>query len=321
MRLRFHMFGTCNTTMSCTTVPAPLHLISALIMCAKSFAVVLEHDLGMCLSCGVLVVTAATIHHMCPATYSTVCLLVPLYLICSSIFSGYIPSLTVALMIGPVTVGVIGGAMSVCLHRYFAHRAFETDRITQCCLGIFACLAFQGPPLWWAAMHSKHHTFCDAPQDPHSVSQQGFGYAFLGWMLNPINYVESPFASRRIQALFDTPEMRAVEALFFVPPIFACCCGAWAFGYHTMLLLVLLPMVLCRLITTLFNVEYHPVNPSKTMCKSVDNARFLARIVGESQHESHHTHPRRAYRRDWDLPYWMMLWPLNLAGVIWNCQV
>jgi fatty-acid desaturase len=139
-------------------------------------------------------------------------------------------------------------------------------------------------------------------------------------MTNPANYLESPFATRRIQTLFDTPEMRVVEALFFVPPILACCCGTWAFGYHTMLLVVLLPMLLCRLITTLFNVEYHPANPNETQCKSVDNARFLARIVGESKHESHHTYPRRAYRRDWDLPYWILLRPLELAGGIWNCQ-
>jgi len=301
-------------------LPAPLHLVFSLLMCRKSLSFLLENSLDMCSAFCVLAATAAMIHHICPASYNAVSLVVPLYLLASSIFSGHLPSLAVALMVGPLTVVFIGGPMSICLHRYFAHKAFDTHRVIQCCLGVFACLAFQGPPLWWAVMHSKHHAYCDTAQDPHSVSQQGFWYAFLGWMMNPANYLESPFASRRIQALFDTPEMRAVEALFFVPPILACCAGTWAFGYHTMLFVVLLPMLLCRLITTLFNVEYHPANPSETQCKSVDNARFLARIVGESQHESHHTYPRRAYRRDWDLPYWTILWPLELAGGIWNCQ-
>jgi len=228
------------------TCPAPLHLIFSLMMCRKSFSVVLEYNLGMCSAFCVFIGTAAVIQHICPASYSTMCLGLPLYLIASSIFSGHVPSLAVALMIGPLTIVVIGGAMSICLHRYFSHRAFETDRITQCCLGIFACLAFQGPPFWWAVMHSKHHAFCDTAQDPHSDSQQGFWYAFLGRMINPLNYVESPFASRRIQTLFDMPEMRVMEALFFVPPIFACYCGTWAFGYHNMLLVILLPMVLCR---------------------------------------------------------------------------
>ena len=63
---------------------------------------------------------------------------------------------------------------------------------------------------------------------------------------------------------------------------------------------LLLPMLVCRLITLLFNVEYHPVSDTKR-CKSVDNPRLLALIVGESEHDLHHKSPAKSRRNDWDL--------------------
>ena len=63
---------------------------------------------------------------------------------------------------------------------------------------------------------------------------------------------------------------------------------------------LLMPMLLCRLITLLFNVEYHPATDTKR-CKSVDNPRLLALIVGESEHDLHHKSPAKSRRNDWDL--------------------
>ena len=71
---------------------------------------------------------------------------------------------------------IVGGCMSVCLHRYFAHQAFKTSRPMQCLVAIGGCHAWQGNPLWWASKHRRHHKHCDGPEDPHSWKQTSYLY-------------------------------------------------------------------------------------------------------------------------------------------------
>merc|ERR1719469_553638 len=75
--------------------------------------------------------------------------------------------------------------MSVSLHRYFAHNAFKCGRGAQFILFCLACLASQGPPLWWASKHRRHHAYCDTELDPHSPVVWSAAYAWLGWVYLP----------------------------------------------------------------------------------------------------------------------------------------
>ena len=70
--------------------------------------------------------------------------------------------------------------MSVCLHRYFSHKAFKCNRGVQLALYCIGCLAAQGPCLWWASKHSRHHAHCDNEQDPHTPVKYSRLYAWLG---------------------------------------------------------------------------------------------------------------------------------------------
>jgi hypothetical protein len=78
-------------------------------------------------------------------------------------------------------------------------------------------------------------------------------------------------------------------------------------------------MLNCILTTLLFNLQYHPEDNEKR-CKAIDDARLLAVIVGESNHEDHHVQPRRARRLDWDLPWWLTLSWMQASGLIWACK-
>ena len=115
------------------------------------------------------------------------------------------------------------------------------------------------------------------------------------------------------------PEMFLIEKLNPAPPIMLCCIANYYFGYTTMCWCFLGPMLSCRMITLLFNIEFHPSNNQKR-CKAVDNSRLLAVVVGESRHEDHHRRPRRARRLDLDLPWWLTLSWMQASGVIWNCK-
>ena len=72
----------------------------------------------------------------------------------------------------------VGVCMSVCLHRYAAHRAFDADPPVRLGLGVIGTLAMQGGPIWWASMHRRHHRHCDGARDPHSPVQVGVLGAF-----------------------------------------------------------------------------------------------------------------------------------------------
>ncbi len=82
--------------------------------------------------------------------------------------------------------GVEGG-----LHRCFTHRAFRPTPALTVLLGVAGCMAAQGPILFWASVHRKHHACADRDGDPHSPRPQGRGrfallrglwHGHVGWM-------------------------------------------------------------------------------------------------------------------------------------------
>mmetsp|Transcript_21544 Transcript_21544/g.41887 ORF Transcript_21544/g.41887 Transcript_21544/m.41887 type:complete len:296 (-) Transcript_21544:167-1054(-) len=227
---------------------------------------------------------------------------------------------------------LIGVCMSICLHRYFAHNAFATSRPFQFVLGIVSCFAYQGGPLSWAALHMTHHRNCDQPSDPHSVTQQGFWHAFVGWSMHPATLKAGKEGFSQLDRRVLTPEMHLVEGFHPVPVIGLLLTVLHLFGYEAMVWMCLAPMVSCRLITYLFNVEFHPdqqiagshdANPTTTgkfKCKSADKDRLLAQIVGESLHTDHHNHPKRSKRLDMDMPYWLTLSWMRRVGLVWDLK-
>ncbi len=100
--------------------------------------------------------------------------------------------------IGKVEIGcflfmylVTMGGMTIGLHRYFAHRTFETGPRMRLLLAITGSMSTQGPLLSWVTIHRKHHAFSDRPGDPHSphVHEKkvfgmlnGLWHAHIGWM-------------------------------------------------------------------------------------------------------------------------------------------
>jgi stearoyl-CoA desaturase (delta-9 desaturase) len=77
------------------------------------------------------------------------------------------------------------GGVEVGLHRYFSHRAFKCGKGMRLFLGIAGSMAGQGPVLFWATTHRRHHRHSDTDQDPHSPvghGLRGVWRAHVGWM-------------------------------------------------------------------------------------------------------------------------------------------
>lgn len=107
-------------------------------------------------------------------------------------------------------VGFTG--VAVALHRYFAHRAFETPSWVRDGLAVLAMSAAEGSVSFWVADHRRHHRFADQDGDPHSphATRGGpltrFWHAHCGWMLdhayaNPVLFAPDILADRRLMRL------------------------------------------------------------------------------------------------------------------------
>ena len=81
--------------------------------------------------------------------------------------------------------------LEVGYHRHLTHRSFVAKPALRSALAIFGSMGFEGPPLWWTAVHRRHHSYSDTEGDPHSPNLAGKGFAGLvkglfhahfGWM-------------------------------------------------------------------------------------------------------------------------------------------
>ena len=247
--------------------------------------------------------------------------ILPLSLIISLFCLHGLPNITQIFMSFVNIFILTGTAMSATLHRYFSHNSYKTSRLFQFILSIFSTLAYQGGPIWWASKHRRHHKHCDDPYDPHSVVQTNFFYAFIGWtMMEYEQHIDIQF----VEKLMKYPELLIVDKYWYLFPWTIWVVSYIYTGMYNTCVFFIAPMIGCRLVTLLFNVEYHTPNRNSVpgKCLALDTARFLGDCVGESAHARHHTHPAEIVRQSlgppyFDIPYYMYLMPLQLLGLIW----
>lgn len=96
----------------------------------------------------------------------------------------------------PVAVGICLAsfwlrmfAITAFYHRYFAHRAFKTNRFWQFFFAVLGNTAAQRGPLWWASHHRQHHRHSDSEHDLHSPVAHGFWHSHLLWFMTPRGFV------------------------------------------------------------------------------------------------------------------------------------
>ena len=78
-------------------------------------------------------------------------------------------------------------ALTAFYHRYFAHRAYKTNRFWQFVFAAAGMTAIQRGPLWWAAHHRRHHLHADTEEDAHSPLQ-GVLWSHFGWFTCAKNF-------------------------------------------------------------------------------------------------------------------------------------
>lgn len=201
--------------------------------------------------------------------------------------------------------------MSACLHRFFSHQAFKTSRLGMFMLAMLGSLANQLGVLWWASKHIRHHKYCDQPEDPHSVTQTNWLYAFCGW-----TFYENDTEYKYLHNDILVPEIIFLNYFHFLPKL-ALIATLWhCFGYSWCFYLYIFPATLSCFSTLEFNTSFHP-KTEKEKCKSIDVKDGFSYWIGEGYHDDHHKHPTRAHRPGFDLPYYLFIYPLWKLGLIY----
>ena len=109
--------------------------------------------------------------------------------------------------------------VEVGFHRLFSHRSFSAHRGVRIALAILGSFAFQGPVIWWAATHRRHHRTSDREGDPHSMYLKGtsrwaivkgFVHAHLGWLFVPSS-MRAPAWSTNARDLYRDPDLLRIH--------------------------------------------------------------------------------------------------------------
>jgi stearoyl-CoA desaturase (delta-9 desaturase) len=206
----------------------------------------------------------------------------------------------VVAFVGPFVVGVTWKAFALFLvmvwgrvwfitagyHRYFAHRAYKTNRAFQLILAVGGATCAQKGPLWWAGHHREHHRNSDTEADIHSP-MKGFWWSHVGWVLCD-KYDEIPH--ERIKDFSKYPELRFVDkwnGLFPWAAAIACTVIA---GLPGLFLGFFLGTVVLWHNTFLVNSLAHVMGRRRyvTTDTSRNSALVAITTLGEGWHNNHH---------------------------------
>lgn len=207
-------------------------------------------------------------------------------------------------------------------HRYFAHRSFRTSRPFRFMLALLGTLALQKGVLWWAAHHRKHHRYSDQPGDVHSVKQDGFWWAHVGWIMSS-KYTETD--RDRIKDMASFPELRWLNRFWIVPFVLLCVVFYFALGFQALVWGCFISTVVLFHATFCINSLMHMVG--RRVYDTSDESRnsmVLALItMGEGWHNNHHyyqTSVRQGFR--WweiDMSYYILVL-LEKIGAVWDLK-
>ena len=241
---------------------------------------------------------------------------------------GYPPSWT-DLIVWLILHTLILIGVEVGFHRHFAHRSYKSHPAIRVILAILGSMAFQGPVIWWAATHRRHHNFSDKPGDPHSPHLHGPGiwpfvrgqfHAHMGWLF----VSESTRAigwDRYVNDLYRDRAIFKVHTLYFYWLLMGFLIPAIVGGLVSGTLMGAFLGFLWGGFVRVFmmnHVFYWCINsvthtfgtrPFRSDDQSTNNIWLAIPTLGQSWHNNHHAFPSSAFMG-------LRWWELDLGGLV-----
>jgi len=225
---------------------------------------------------------------------------------------------------------VIG--LEIGFHRYFSHRSFKCGPALRFILAFLGSIAGEGPVLFWAATHRRHHAVADTEDDPHGPLKPGlagFIRAHMGWLFEPQTLEMGRICPDLIR---DRTTMFAQRFYFLWVALGLLLPSAIGFMFHGAR--GAFDGFLWGGLVRIF-IAHHATWSINSMCHlfgtrghdTDDASRNLAPLalltLGGSWHNNHHAFPRSAFN---DFRWWQIdpsAWLIRLAAkasLVWDVQ-
>ena len=174
-------------------------------------------------------------------------------------------------------------------HRYFSHKSYRLNRVSQFVLAFGGTMAAQKGPLWWASHHRNHHRFSDTERDVHSP-KRGFWWSHVGWILCDA-YNEPDLDQIRDFAKY--PELRFINKHDWIGPwtlgVICFVIGGWS----GLLIGFFASTVLLWHVTFTVNSVAHVMGRRAYETDDTSRNTLLVALAtgGEGWHNNHHRYP------------------------------
>jgi len=218
--------------------------------------------------------------------------------------------------------------VEVGMHRFFSHRAFKAGPVMTSIIGALGSMGAQGPVLFWAAVHRKHHAFTDRPGDPHSPKLHGSGlvnglrgwwHAHVGWLFvvddtDWSKYVPDLFRDRLTFRLNQLYPVFVLAGLALPAALGGLIAGSWAGAGLGLLWGGFVRAFLVDQFTWSVNSFAHLFGrqPHNTRSNSRNLAWLSLPTIGGGWHNNHHAYPALARTSQ-------SLWQLDPGG--WSIEL
>jgi len=211
--------------------------------------------------------------------------------------------------------------LGIGLHRYFAHRSFQTSRGFQFVLCLLSSIAF-GDPVWFAGKHRLHNKHSDTVRDVHSPAQ-GFWFCWFASIFND-GYTDKDILEKA-RDLTAYPELMWIHRHYYVPP-FVVAAGAFLVGGYSMFAIgYCLSLLFALHLASAVNYCCHKGKNRRynTQDRSTNNVVVAVLTFGEGWHNNHHHYPStaRAGFFWWELDgFYYVLKILSWLGLVWDVR-
>jgi len=218
---------------------------------------------------------------------------------------------------------LVAFGVTVGYHRMLTHRSFRAQPVVKLVLLILGSMAFEGPAIQWAAIHTKHHARADREGDPHSPVD-AFFHAHLGWIFregdaDPRVYCRHLLKDRIVTFVSKTFLLWAILSLA-IPFGIGWLLGGWTLALTGVLWGGLVRMFLTHHVTWSVNSVCHTFGRRDFETTDRSRNEWIVGLLafGEGWHNNHHAFPRSAFH---GLHWWQfdissyVIWTLERLGL------
>lgn len=249
--------------------------------------------------------------------------------------------LDVSLLVCMYVATVLGVELG--FHRYLTHRSLKMSPWLETVFTVLGSMAAQGQPIWWVAIHRRHHGHSDAVGDPHSPNlhgpslwQQLVGgwHSHIGWMFQP--QCTAAYAQHFAKDLLSDRTMITLDRWYFfwvllgllIPSaIGGGVTGTWAgamsgFIWGGLVRMFLGQHALWWGIVTI--CHRYGTRPFRSQDDSTNHWLVAVLFLGDGWHNNHHAFPSSAKvgLRWWEFDItWWFIRLFERCGFVWDVKV